>query len=143
LLNALLKGVSQEQVERLTDGPGGWNVVETLCHIRDFAEVSLTRAQLILTSDQPLLPDMDPLESSTRRDYAHQNLKVEFVAYLDSRKTLMILLNSVSGEQWQREGIHAKYGKLTLLELLVFIEWHDVNHLEQIARILKLSEALL
>jgi hypothetical protein len=143
LLNALLNGVSQEQAGRYTDGPGGWSVVETMCHIRDFAEVSLTRAQLILTSDQPTLPDMDAQETAQRRNYPHQNLNAEFAAYLASRKTLLALLGSVSGEQWQRQGVHAKFGSLTLLELLVFIEWHDVNHLEQIARSLKLSEALL
>jgi len=30
-----------------------------------------------------------------------------------------------------------------LLELLVFITWHDLSHIEQIARTLGLSEALL
>jgi len=143
LLNALLNGVSQEQAERFTDGPGGWSVVETMCHTRDFAEVSLTRAQLILSEDRPLLPDMDAQETAQRRDYAHQKLSAEFAAYLDSRKQLMTLLGGVTGEQWQRQGLHAKFGSMTLLELLVFIEWHDVNHLEQIARTLKLSDALL
>jgi hypothetical protein len=143
LLNALLKGVSQEQAGRLTDGPGGWSVVETMCHIRDFADVSLMRAQLILTEDQPMLPNLDPLESAQQRGYAHQNLAAEFAAYLGSRKTLLALLSDVSDEQWQRRGLHAKFGSMTLLDLLVLIEWHDVNHLEQIARTLTLSEALL
>jgi hypothetical protein len=143
LLNALLKGVSQEQAGRLTDGPGGWSVVETMCHIRDFADVSLMRAQLILTEDQPMLPNLDPLESAQQRGYAHQNLAAEFAAYLGSRKTLLALLSDVSDEQWQRRGLHAKFGSMTLLDLLVLIEWHDVNHLEQIVRTLTLSEALL
>lgn len=143
LLNALLKGVSQEKAEQFTDGPGGWSVVEIMCHIRDFGDVSLNRAQLILTEEQPRLANLDPLESAQRRDYAHQNLAAEFTAYLESRKSLITLLNDVSGEQWQRQGIHASFGSITLLELLIFIEWHDVDHLEQIARALELSEELL
>ena len=143
VLNALLKGVSQEQAERMTDGPGGWSVVETMCHIRDFADISLVRARLILAEDQPLLPNLDPLEGSQRRDYPHQELAAEFAAYLGARKALVALLGGVTEEGWQRCGTHSAYGSLSLLELLVFITWHDLNHIEQVARTLNLSEALL
>ncbi len=143
VLNALLKGVSQEQAERLTDGPGGWNVVETMCHTRDFADVSLQRAQLILTEDQPLLPNLDPLEAARRRDYPRQTLAAEFDAYLSARKALVALLGGVAEAQWERRGTHSTYGSMSLLELLVFITWHDLNHIEQVARTLGLSEALL
>lgn len=143
VLKALLKGVSQAQAQQLTDGPDGWSVVETLCHIRDFADISLLRARSILTDEQPMLPNMDALDASQRRDYRRQLLVAEFDAYLDSRRTLVALLETVTEEQWQRQGIHSSYGSLTLLELLVFITWHDLNHIEQIARTLNLAEALL
>ena len=143
VLNALLKGVSQEQAERLTDGPGGWSVVEAMCHIRDSADVSLKRAQLILTEDQPLLLNFDPLEGAKGRDYRRQALAAEFDAYLGARRALVALLDGVTEEQWERRGTHSTYGSMTLLELLVHITWHDLNHIEQIARTLKLSEALL
>jgi hypothetical protein len=143
VLNALLKGVSQAQAERLTDGPGGWSVVETMCHIRDSADISLRRAQLILTEDQPLLPNFDPLEGARLRDYPHQELAAEFAAYLGARRALVTLLGGVTEEQWGRCGTHSSYGSMSLLELLVFITWHDLNHIEQVARTLDLSEALL
>lgn len=143
VLKALLNGVSQDQAQQLTDGPDGWSVVETLCHIRDSAEISLIRAQRILADDQPALPNFDPLEASQRRDYKHQSVTAEFGVYLESRKALVALLAEVTEDQWQRQGIHSAYGSLTLLELLVFITWHDLNHIEQIARTLNLAEALL
>ena len=143
VLNALLKGVSQAQAERLTDGPGGWSVVETMCHMRDFADVSLRRAQLILTEDQPLLPNLDPLEAAQRRDYPHQEVAAEFEAYLSARRALVALLGGVTEAQWARCGTHSAYGSMSLLEMVVFVTWHDLNHIEQIARTLNLSEALL
>jgi hypothetical protein len=143
VLNALLKGVSQEQAEQLTDGPGGWNVVETMCHIRDSADISLRRAQLILEEDEPLLPNFDPQEGARRRDYLHQALAAEFEAYLGARKTMVALLDGATEAQWARRGTHSSYGSMSLLELLVFITWHDLNHIEQVARTLGLSEALL
>ncbi len=143
VLNALLKGVSQEQAERLTDGPDGWNVVETMCHIRDSADIALRRAQLILTENQPLLPNFDPQEGAQRRDYRRQALAAEFEAYLGARKALVTLLGGVTEGQWERRGTHSTYGSMSLLELLVFITWHDLNHIEQVARTLNLSEALI
>lgn len=143
VLNALLRGVTQEQAQQLTDGPDGWNVVETLCHIRDSADITLVRAQRILTEDHPLLPNFDPQEGAQRRDYKHQNLAVEFGAFLDARRTLVALLTDLSEKQWQRPGTHSTYGDLTLLDLMVFTTWHDLNHIEQVTRILNLSEALL
>lgn len=143
VLNALLRGVSQDQAQQLTDGTGGWCVVETMCHIRDFTDICLTRARLILEEDEPLLPNLDPQEASQRRDYAHQELAAELAAYLEARAALLALVADVSEEQWQRRGTHSTLGSMSLLDLLVFITLHDVDHVEQIARTLGLSEALL
>lgn len=143
VLNALLKDVSQDQAQQLTDGTGGWSVVETMCHIRDFTDICLVRAQLILEEDEPVLPNLDPHEASLHRDYPHQELAAEVAAYVDARRALLALLANVSGEQWQRCGIHATFGSMSLLELLIFITLHDVDHIEQIARTLGLSEALI
>jgi hypothetical protein len=142
LLKAVLKGVTQDQAVQCTDGPDGWSVVETMCHMRDFGDISLTRARLTLSEDQPHLPNLDPTETAKQRDYKHQILAAEFAAYLDARKTLLSVLSGATEADWARQGTHAKFGPMTLLEQLVFIEWHDMNHLEQIARSLNLSEAL-
>jgi hypothetical protein len=143
VLNAILKDVSQEQAQQLTDGEGGWSVVETMCHIRDFTDISFTRARLILEEDEPLLPNFDPQEGARARDYAHQELAAEFAAFLKARKALLALLAGVSSEDWQRCGTHAVFGRLSLLELTIFIVQHDLDHIEQITRTLHLSEALV
>ncbi|MBN1430803.1 MAG: DinB family protein [Anaerolineae bacterium] len=143
VLNAILKGVSQEQAQRMTDGAGGWSVVETMCHIRDFTAISLTRARLILFEDQPLLPNFDPQEGAQARDYANQVLAAEFAAFLDARRALLALLADVPDDAWQRCGTHAVFGSLSLLDLVLFIVQHDLDHIEQIARTLNLSDALV
>ncbi len=143
ILQALIGSITQEQALQLTDGPGGWSVVETLCHIRDFGDVSLERARLILAEDAPPLANLDPKERASERDYGNQNLAAEFAAYVAARKTLVALVKDVSEEQWTRYGIHPNFGPITLLELLVFIASHDVDHIEQIARTLELAEPLM
>lgn len=142
ILGALLDGVSQEQAVQLTDGPGGWSVVETMCHIRDFGDVCLERARLILSQDAPPLANLNPTERALERDYANQNLAAEFAAYVVARQALIALLDDVTADQWDRYGVHSNFGKITLLNLLVFIVGHDVDHTEQIARTLQLAEPL-
>ncbi|HEX3053193.1 MAG TPA: DinB family protein [Aggregatilineaceae bacterium] len=141
VLNALLKGMATEDAYTLTDGPDGWTVIEALCHIRDSADNSLERAKAILEQDNPLLRNLDPAVHN--RDFKQQKVEDEWAAYLSARKSLIELLATVTEGQWERRGTHSIYGSLTLLELLVFITWHDLNHIEQIARILRLSDILL
>jgi len=141
VLNALLKGMAAEDAYTLTDGPDGWTVREARGHMRDSADNALGRAKSILEQDNPLLPNLDPAVHN--RDFKQQKVEDEFAAYLSARKELIELLATVTEAQWERRGTHAHYGSLTLLELLVFITWHDLNHIEQITRILNLSEALL
>jgi len=38
--------------------------------------------------------------------------------------------------EWQRHGIHAERGPMTIRDLTVQIGGHDLNHLEQIRKIL-------
>jgi len=141
LLNAILRGVSQEQARQCTDGPAGWTVIETMAHIRDFDELSVKRVQIILAQDKPTLPGMDMQANTRRRDSV--TLADEFTAYLESHRRLIALLSSLSAEQWERRSVHPNYGEMSLLELTVSMLWHDVNHIEQITRSLGLSDALV
>lgn len=143
LLNSLFQGVSQEQAETLTDGPDGWTAVEALCHIRDFGPVSLARTQIILEHDNPQLPEFDPQEQAKLRDYKSAKVVDEMAAFIASRKELVALLAGLSEDQWKRTGVHIKYGPSTVLEFTVHAFWHDINHIEQIARTLQKSEALI
>ena len=141
LLNAILRGVSQEKARQSTDGPDGWTVIETMAHIRDYDALSVKRVQMILEQDKPSLPGMDMQANTRRRDTA--KLADEFSAYLESRKRLIALLSGLSAEQWERRSIHPSYGEMSLLELSVSMLWHDVNHIEQITRSLGLSDVLV
>src|SRR5260221_12570397 len=90
LLNALFRDVSHEQATTLTDGPGGWNAIEALCHIRDYAPFVLERMHLILEHDNPILPSFEPEENL--RDYTQTTVADEMAAFVASRKELVTLL---------------------------------------------------
>jgi hypothetical protein len=46
------------------------------------------------------------------------------------------MLDRLTPEQWERYGMHAERGCLTVRELVQLIAGHDLNHVEQIRKIL-------
>jgi hypothetical protein len=143
LLNALLKDVTEEQARGLTDGPGGWTVTEAMCHMRDLEVLTQKRVEAILTLDHPMLPSIDLVGLPKERDYPNQDLRAELAAYVATRRTLVAKLAEVPEEQWSRTGTHPSYGEMTLFDVAAHTTLHDVNHMEQITRTLKLSEAIV
>ena len=52
------------------------------------------------------------------------------------RKANLSLLNSLTPEQWSHYGLHAERGKETVERIVSLIAGHDLNHLQQIKRLL-------
>lgn len=141
ILDALLKDVSPEQVKQLRDGPDGWNVVEVMCHLRDFENIFCRRAQRIVEEDRPNIVPVDHEALAAEGDYAVQDLKTVFGQYLDTRRRLIEWLEGLDDEQWQCVGIHPEAGEITVMEIAMQVTTHDVDHTEQIVRILGLADA--
>ncbi len=118
------------------DGGTGWTVVEVLCHLRDFESVFLERARLTATRDMPDLPFPDPDELAVEHRYAEEEAWSAFEDWVRRRKGFLEFVECVQEEAWQRAGRHPTRGRFTLEQQLALATWHDVNHLEQIVRIL-------
>lgn len=46
------------------------------------------------------------------------------------------LLESLTPEQWQQHGVHSERGPETIEQIVRMTAGHDINHLEQIERLL-------
>ena len=136
VLDAVLSGVTPERARGATDGPGGWNVVGVVCHLRDYERVFFARATLMLEGDSPALPAPDPDELARTSDYANQDLATALVAFHTNRRRFLGLLDRLDEAQWGRRGVHPRMGTMTLLELALHVALHDVNHIEQIVHTL-------
>lgn len=143
MLNALLKDVSQEQAVRSTDGPDGWSVVETLCHMVDFEEISFVRIKGVRKDDHIPFAPFDHHALAEQRDYKNRDLREEFEKYIAKRREVIALFAELSEDEWAHRGIHGTYGEMSLVEYALHISWHDVNHIEQITRSLGLSDFLV
>lgn len=52
------------------------------------------------------------------------------------REANLRMFAQLTPEEWQRNGIHAERGSMTVRDLALQIAGHDLNHLEQIRKIL-------
>jgi hypothetical protein len=45
-------------------------------------------------------------------------------------------LHGLRPEHWDRGGVHATRGRMTVKDFVALIAWHDDNHLDQLKRAL-------
>ena len=134
LLAQLINGVAESKLHQRPD-PSRWSVAELLAHLAD-AEIgcSWRYRQMIEHNGCPLSPYDQELWNALG-DYASQRPSDSLQLFRQLRENNLRMLDRLTGEQWDRYGLHAERGKMTVRDLVQQIAGHDLNHLEQIKRI--------
>jgi len=135
-LGNILGKVSRETATTLRDGTDGWTVTQVVCHLRDWDEIFLQRAERILHEDRPALVPRDHEQMAIDGRYNEQDVHEALAQLRASRQRLIAFFEALSEEQWEREGTHPEAGPFSLTRAVMQIGHHDANHLEQITRIL-------
>lgn len=138
LLTALIKNVTQDQAMTMRDGEDGWSVLFVLCHLRDYERIFHERIRVIREYDNPILPGMLNEQLARENDYANQDFDRIHDQLSALRKDTLRQLDEVSDDEWKRIGTHPEFGEGSLLEVCANAVMHDIDHLEQIARCLRL-----
>ena len=136
----ILADVSQAQARAIKDGADGWSVLEIMCHLRDYQAIFAERIRRILEEDEPtfrLYDEKARLALVIENDYANQNLRAVLDDYLSTRRHIIKRLESLSDDQWRREGKFAEDDVVDLTMPVVHTLLHDADHSEQIARSLR------
>jgi hypothetical protein len=130
----LLDGVDQARAVSATDGPDGWSVLETMCHLRDFERILAERIRLMVDQDNPRFALVDHLDLVTRNSYATQTLANAFAEYLEARRALIAYLDALPDSAWARTGTTGAGVPTNVAEMAINIGLHDIDHTEQIGR---------
>ncbi len=69
-------------------------------------------------------------------DYPSQDPADSLQLFTLLRRANLVMFSRLTPEQWQRYGIHAERGEMSVRDLALQIAGHDVNHLRQIRAIL-------
>lgn len=142
ILRAVLKDAQPHSIRTLTDGPEGWNVIYVLCHLRDYERIFLGRFRAIVEQDRPVIVSVGPETLIEQNNYAAATFPEVFDELIAARRETIAFLETLSESQWLREGAHPTVVDYSIVNLANMIALHDVDHLEQITRILGLAEAL-
>jgi hypothetical protein len=135
LLAQLTKGVSGNKL-RERPATDKWSVAELLAHLAE-AEIgcSWRYRQMIEHSGCPLSP-YDQELWNVLGDYPSRSPEESLHLFRLLREANLRMFQRLTPEQWQRYGIHAERGEMTVEDLAKQIAGHDLNHVEQIRNIL-------
>jgi len=155
-LAGALDGRSERELSRRPDAEN-WSATEIICHLRDVEELFQVRFHTILAVHEPqifvlgasaseLAPwrvggairhPLDPVRWAEDRQYARNDANEAHAAFARRREEVLTVLRSLPAEDWQRVGIHAARGRLTLRDWVTSLAAHDDNHLDQLRRALE------
>jgi uncharacterized damage-inducible protein DinB len=133
-LAALLQGKSREELTR-RPAADKWSIAEIAAHLAD-AEIAISwRLRQILSTNEVAIQPYDQDSWASTFDYAHRDPHQSLELFRALRNSNVALLKSVPAKLWDNYGMHQERGKETIAHVVRMVAGHDVNHLEQIKRI--------
>jgi len=137
ILQTVLRDVTQEQAEQTTDGVDEWSVLFIVCHLRDCEQLFFDRVWMSVEQDCQQLNYVTNEVLIQQNDYANQNF-TEIMAQLTTlRERTLAYIRPLSDVQLARTGIHPIWGENTVLDYILNIALHDIDHTEQLIRALQ------
>jgi DinB superfamily len=134
-LAQLIGGVAEPKL-KTRPAPGKWSVTEILAHLAEDELTSTWRYRQMLEYDGPHLPGFDQDMWARIGDYASWNSHEALEMFRLLREANLRMFTQLTPEQWRRHGVHAERGQLTVQDLCRHMAAHDMNHIDQVKRIL-------
>jgi hypothetical protein len=135
-LERLVKGVSGAKL-RKRPVPDKWSVAEILAHLADVEIVIGWRMRSILGKPGTAVQAYDQNAWVVSGHYEKRDARKSIEIHRCLREANLALLKSLSPEQWKHYGQHAERGQESIEYIVRMLAGHDLNHLQQIERILK------
>ena len=121
---------------RKRPAPDKWSVGEILAHLADTEIVVGWRIRSILAAPGTPIQAFDQDAWAAAGNYARRDPRKSLEQFRAVRDANLALFKSLTPEQRKRHGMHAERGEETLERILSMMAGHDLNHLEQLERIL-------
>ena len=138
-LASLLKGKTRKQLAR-RPAPDKWSVAEIIAHLAD-AELAISwRLRQVLSNNAIPIQAYDQDLWAKTFDYARRDPRTSLATFRALREANLALLKSVPRKLWDNYGIHQERGNESVNHVVRMVAGHDLNHLQQMQRILKGSK---
>jgi hypothetical protein len=133
-LEKSVAGLSEDQL-RQAEKPGKWSIIEVIQHLADSELVWAYRLKMVIAEDRPSIRGYDQDSWATRLGYRNSNLDDSMEQFRILRKMNLRLINSLSGDDLERVGVHSERGDESVVAMIRLYAGHDLVHLNQISRI--------
>ena len=131
----LIAGIAPAMLKQ-PPAPGKWSALQIIAHLAEDELASSWRYRQMLEHDGPELTAFDQELWARLGDYSSWEPTDALAMFRLLRHANLRMFARLTPQQWQRHGTHTERGKVTMLELCRHMAAHDVNHIEQIKRIL-------
>jgi hypothetical protein len=115
--------------------PGKWSVAEIVHHLADSEMTSALRLRKLLCENFPVIYGYDQDSYAESLRYNERELAPALDAFRGARATSLQILQSLSEEDWQREGWHTEHGRYSIEKWLEIYAAHAHGHAQQIRRL--------
>jgi hypothetical protein len=135
-LAQFIKGVPTAKL-RKRPAPDKWSVSEIVAHFADVEVAVGFRMRLILGAPGSPVAAFDQDSWVTSLHYEKRDPRQSVEQFRVAREANLRLLKSLAPEQWKHYGMHAERGQESIEHMVRLLAGHDLNHLQQIERILR------
>jgi DinB superfamily len=135
ILAELIKGAT-EQALRQRPLPGKWSAGEIIAHLAEDEVASSWRYRQMIENSGCTLSAFDQDEWARLGDYASWQPSDSLQLFRLLREANLRMLSHLTADEWNRYGVHAERGKISVRDLVRHMAGHDMNHLDQIRAIL-------
>jgi hypothetical protein len=115
--------------------PGKWSAREIVQHLADSEMASAIRLRRLLTEERPQIQGYDQDAYAVRLRYNERDLAPALEAFRAARSTTAQLFETMTEEDWAREGTHSESGRYTAEDWLRIYAAHAHGHAAQIRRL--------
>jgi len=136
ILARLIDGLPNEVLGR-PPAPGKWSVRAILAHMAEDELVSSWRYRQMLENPGASLAGFDQDLWARLGDYESWTAREALELFRLLREANLRMLGRLTGEEWQRHGMHAERGRITVAGLARHMAAHDQNHTLQLRRALE------
>ena|SRR5437667_1891387 len=121
---------------RKRPAPDKWSVAEIVAHLADAEIVIGWRVRSVLGAPGKPIQAFDQDSWAVSGHYAKRNVRQSLEQLRALREANLALYKSLTPEQWKLWGMHSERGQESIEHIARMMAGHDLNHLQQIERIL-------
>lgn len=130
-LKEVIKNFSEAQLET-PYRPGGWTVRQVVNHMADSHMNAFIRFKLALTEENPTIKPYEQDQWANLSDSLNSPIELSLNLLDTLHQKWVILLNSLSSDDFKRTYMHPESGSSSLEKVLGMYAWHSRHHLAHV-----------